>query len=116
MQTVLYVGRMQTGAEVDVRRVHDEFPVAALQQGTGVERLVIFIGSGFYALEVTVGDGDFQDNFHRFLALPDIQALFQALRPYVQDLPSTEQTTAEMPLATAMLLWQRSGAGDATTV
>ncbi len=116
MQTVLYVGRMQTGTEVEVRRVHDDFPVEALQHATGVERLVLFIGSGIYAMEVTVGDGDFQDNFHRFLGSPDIQALFQALRPYVQDLPIADQLTADMPLATAMLLWQRSGQGDATTV
>lgn len=116
MQTVLYVGRMQTGDELEVRRVHDDFPVEALERGTGVERVVIFIGSGLYALEVTVGDGDFQDNFHKFLTSPEVQALFTALRPYVHDLPAADQTTAEMPLATAMLLWQRSGSNDATTV
>ncbi len=116
MQTVLYVGQMQTGDEVEVRRVHERFPVEALERGIGVERLLVFIGSGFYALELTVGDGDFQENFHRFLGTPEIRDLFQALGPYVRNLPSADAQTADLPLATAMLLWQRSGTADATTV
>lgn len=116
MQTVLFVGQMATGDEVDVRRVHERFPVEALERGIGVERLVAFIGSGYYALELTVSGDEFQDAFHRFLGAPEVQELFQALRPYVRDLPSPDQTTAYIPLATAMHLWQRPRTDDATTV
>ncbi len=116
MQTVLHVSRMNVGDEVAVREAHDAFPVEALQRGIGVDRLVVFIGSGYYALEITVGDGDFQENFHRFLGAPEVQQLFAAIRPHVQDLPSPDAKTADLPLATAMLLWQTPGAADSTTV
>jgi len=116
MQTVLYVTQMELGNEVAVREAHDTFPVAALQQGIGVDRLVVFIGSGFYALEITVSDGDFQENFHRFLGTPEVRRLFDALRPYVRNLPDPDAKTADLPLATAMLLWQTEGQADSTSV
>ena len=116
MQTVLHISRMDTGAELAVRRAHDAFSLDALDRGIGVERLVAFIGSGFYALEITVGNGGFQEQFHRFLGTPEVTALFAALAPHVHDLPSPESKTAEMPLATAMLLWQSKAMPDATTV
>ena len=50
---------MEIGNEVAVREIHDRVPADALAEGTGVERLVVFIGSGYHALEITVGDGDF---------------------------------------------------------
>src|SRR5687767_14670449 len=62
MQTVLYVSPMKLGHEVQVRQIHDRFPVTALARGVGIERLVAFIGSGFYALEITVTEGDFQEH------------------------------------------------------
>ncbi len=116
MQTVLYVSRMEVGNEVAVRAAHDAFPAGALQQGAGVDRLVVFIGSGFYALEITVSDGDFQENFHRFLGTPEVQTLFAAIRPHVENLPQPDAKTADLPLATAMLLWQKPGMADATSV
>lgn len=116
MQTVLYVSGMELGDEVAVRAAHDAFPAEALQQGLGLDRLVVFIGSGFYAMEITVGDGDFQENLRRFIAAPEVRRLFDALRPYVKDLPEPESTTAEMPLATAMLIWQADGRTDSTSV
>lgn len=116
MQTVLYVAQMDTGSEVPVREVHDRFPLdEALAAGIGVERLVTFIGSGYYALEITVADGDFQENLHRFLAAPRVRDLFVALSPYARGLPTPDTRTAEMPLATAMLLWQGTSE-DPTTV
>ena len=116
MQTVLHVSEMELGDEVAVREAHDAFPVEALQRGIGVERLVVFVGSGFYALEITVGDGDFQENFHRFLGAPEVRQLFDALRPYVNNLPAPDAKTADLPLATAMLLWQAEGQVDSTSV
>ena len=116
MQTVLYIMPMTVGDEVEVRRMHDRFPAEALERGIGVERVVAFIGSGYYALELTVSSGEFQEQFHAFLAAPEIASFFQELSAHVQQLPSPTTTTAEMPLATAMLLWQRSSASDATTV
>lgn len=116
MQTVLLVSRMKLGDEVPVREIHERFPVEALDRGVGVERLVAFIGSGLYALEITVGDGDFQERFHEFLSAPEIETLFQDLRPYVDDLPYPDQQTGDMPLAAAMLVWQRSGSVDSTHV
>jgi len=116
MQTVLYVTRLDLGSEVAVRQAHDAFPLAALERGIGVERLVAFIGSGQYAMAITVSDGDFQENFHRFLAAPEVQRLFDALRPHVHDLPTPTEHTADMPLLTAMLLWQRDVRHDPTTV
>ena len=103
MQTVLYVSPMRTGDEVEVRRIHEAFPLEALDAGTGVERLVAFIGSGLYAMEVTVGSGDFQEKFHRFLGRPTVQELFAKLRPFVENLPAPAQDTADMPLAVPML-------------
>ncbi len=107
MHTVLYVSPMKLGREVQVRQLHDRFPVAALQRGAGVEGLVAFIGSGFYALELTVDDGDFQERFHRFLATPEVAGFFRELAAHVEHLPLTAEGTAEMPLAAQMLLWQR---------
>jgi hypothetical protein len=109
MQTVLYVAPMTTGDELEVRRIHERFPLDSLETGAGVERLVAFIGSGMYALEITVGNGDFQEQFHRFLQTPSVQELFRELSPHVKDLPSPDQETAEMPLAAPMLVWRRSG-------
>jgi hypothetical protein len=116
MQTVLLVSPMTLGDEVPVREIHERFPVEALFRGVGVERLIAFIGSGLYALEITVGDGDFQERFHEFLLAPEIQALFQELRPYVEDLPYPDQQTADMPMAAAMLVWESRGRRDSTHV
>jgi hypothetical protein len=116
MQTVLHVSPMDLGQEVAVREAHHRFPIEALSPAIGVERLVVFIGSGLYALEITVSDGDFQENFHRFLAAPAVRELFAAIAPYVQDLPAADSHTADLPLATAMLLWQNPGREDSTTV
>jgi hypothetical protein len=111
MQTVLYVSAMTTGDELAVRRIHDRFPLDSLESGVGIERLVAFIGSGMYALEITVSSGDFQEQFHRFLRTPSVQQLFRELAPHVKDLPSPDGETAEMPLAAPMLMWRRSGEG-----
>ena len=107
MQTVLYVSPMKLGSEVHVRQIHERFPVEALDRGAGVGRLAAFIGSGFYALEMTVDDGDFQEQFHRFLATPEIASFFKELTAHVEHLPLTAEGTADMPLAARMLLWQR---------
>ena len=107
MQTVLYVSPMRLGSEVQVRQIHERFPVEALDRGAGVGRLAAFIGSGFYALELTVDDGDFQEQFHRFLATPEVAGFFKELTAHVEHLPLTAEGTAEMPLAAQMLLWQR---------
>lgn len=107
MQTVLFVSPMTLGDEVQVRAIHERFPVDVLDQGIGVERLNAFIGSGFYALEITVGQGDFQAQFHRFLDTPEVAAFFAALAPHVQNLPQPGQETAAMQLAAPLLEWQR---------
>lgn len=106
-QTVLYVSPMTLGDETQVRVLHRDFPVAALERGAGVQRLRAFIGSGFYALEITVDDGDFQQQFHRFLDTPEVAAFFAALGPHVQELPRPGEETAEMPLAALLLAWER---------
>ncbi len=107
MQTVLYVSPMTLGDEVEVRQIHERFPVTALARGVGLERLVAFIGSGFYALEITVAEGDFQEQFHRFLATPEVADFFTELSVHVAHLPLTAEGTADMPLATPLLRWQR---------
>ncbi len=116
VQTVLLVSDMEVGSELAVRETHERFPLDVLERGIGVERLVAFIGSGRYALELTVSDGDFQENFHQFLATPEVRQLFTDLSAYVSDLPDPDTGTAHMPLATAMLLWNRTGDRDLTTV
>lgn len=116
MQTVLLVSRMDIGREVAVREIHDRFPMEVLERGIGVDRLVAFIGSGYYALELTVSDGEFQSNFHRFLATKEVNDLFTGLRAHVPDLPEPDVETGHMPLATAMLLWNHDGNTDMTTV
>ncbi len=116
MQTLLHVSTMETGDELAVRAAHAAFPIDVLERGAGVDRLVVFIGSGYYALELTVAEGEVQDNLRRFWSQPEVQALFAALRPYVQSLPDPDAKTADLPLATAMLLWQAAGSADSTTV
>ena len=108
MQTVLYISPMTLGDELEVRRIHDAFPLEALSAGVGVEAIKAFIGSGNYALEITVADGDFQEQFHQFLATPDVTLFLDQLRPFVQNLPTPDMATADMPMATEMLVWQRS--------
>jgi hypothetical protein len=100
MQTVLYVSPMTLGNELDVRTIHENFPLETLEEASGVESLQAFIGSGFYALEITVGDGDFQ-----------VVDLLTALRPYVSDLPQPGEETADMPLAAPLIQWQRGARG-----
>ena len=116
MQTVLFVSRMTLGDEVAVREIHERFPVEVLEAGADVERLLVFIGSGLYAMEITVADGDFQEKFHRFLNAPEVQQLFSELGQHIQDLPKPGQYTGDMPLATLMLFWQRPGIPDPTAV
>ena len=116
MQTVLCVSRMDLGSELSVREIHDRFPIEVLDRGIGVERLVVFIGSGQYALELTVSDGDFQEQFHRFLSTPEVRDLFSALGEHVKDLPGPDMGTADMPLATAMLIWNQTGDRDVTAL
>lgn len=116
MQTLLYVSRMGLGDELSVRRAHEAFPIAALDRGIGVDKVAVFIGSGLYALELTVADGDVQENLHRFLSAPEVQTLFDRIRPHVKDLPNSDEQTADMPLATAMLVWQSRAKGDLTAV
>lgn len=115
MQTVLYVSRMTTGDEVEVRKIQQAFPVDVLDRGIGVDRMVAFIGSGLYALEITVADGDFQEQFHRFLATPEVRSLFDRLSPHVESLPMMNQQTADMPLMAAAMLWQSTADQTATT-
>ncbi|MCC6315571.1 MAG: hypothetical protein IT337_16350 [Thermomicrobiales bacterium] len=116
MQTLLYVWPLERGDELAVRAAHEAFPAAALERGAGIVRLVAFIGSGMYAMEITTADGDVQERLRQFLAAPAVQQLFDALRPYVRDLPSPGEHTADMPLATAMLLWQADDAGPSHSV
>lgn len=107
MQTVLYISPMTLGDEVQVRQIHERFPLEGLEGIVGVERLRAFIGSGFYALEITVSDGDFQEQFHRFLDSPEVVAFFEALGAYVQNLPRPGEETAAMQLAAPILSWER---------
>ena len=107
MQTVLFVSPMTLGDELQVRVLHERFPVDALERGVGVGRLRAFIGSGFYAMEITVDEGDFQERFHRFLDTPEVAAFFAALGAHVQGLPQPGEGTAAMPLAAPLLDWER---------
>jgi hypothetical protein len=111
MQTVLYVSPMTLGDELEVRTIHETFPLNALEEASGIQSLQAFIGSGFYALEITVGDGDFQEQFHRFLETPAVVDLMTALRPYVSDLPEPGEETAAMPLAAPLIQWERGARG-----
>lgn len=105
VQPVLYVSNMELGHEVAVRAIHERFPRAVLSQGIGVERVTAYIGSGKYALAITVSDGDFQENFHRFLETPEIRDFFTALGQHVADLPRPGEETAEMPLLSPIVDW-----------
>ena len=107
MQTVLFVSPMTLGDELQVRTIHETFPVDALDRDVGVERVRAFIGSGIYALEITVDDGDFQEQFHRFLDTTEVAAFFEKLGAHVQDLPRPGEETAAMPLAAPLLEWER---------
>ena len=75
------------------------------------ERVRAFLGSGFYALEITVGDGDVQENLHRFLGNPEVAGFFAQLGEHVATLPRPDQGTADMPLAAPLLDWRRGVLG-----
>jgi hypothetical protein len=116
MQTLLYVSSMTLGDEVPVREAHEQFfPADALARADAVEQVAAFIGSGFYALEMRFADdeGDFQEKFREFVAMPEVQAFFDRLRPYVDELPSADSQTAELHLASPMLFWDRRMSVDA---
>jgi hypothetical protein len=105
MRSVLFVTTMNLGDELQVREIHHQFPSAVLANDAGVERVRAYIGSGHYALELGVNDGDFQEAFARFTSTPAVMEFFDALRPYVQDLPIPGQETASLPLAAPILDW-----------
>ncbi len=107
MRTVLFVSSMTLGTETDVRRIHEQFPVKALERAADIERIEAFIGSGFYALQLAFRDGDFQDRFRAFVTMPDVQSFFDQLRPYVDELPSATDQTADLHLATRLLYWEQ---------
>ncbi len=111
MQELLFVSSMILGDEVAVRTLHNDFPYASLGPDAGVERVRAFIGSGFYALEITVGDGDVQENLHRFLVDPEVERFFSALGAHVETLPRPDQSTAQMSLAAPLLDWRRGVLG-----
>jgi hypothetical protein len=116
MQTLLYVSSMTLGDEVPVREAHEQFfPTEALATTDAVEQVAAFIGSGFYALEMRFADeeGDFQQKFHRFVGMPEVQAFFDRLRPYVDELPAADSQTAELHLASPLLFWDRRMNADA---
>ena len=111
MQELLFVSTMTLGDEVQVRTLHDDFPYDSLGPDAGVERVRAFIGSGFYALEITVQDGDVQERLHHFLAIPEVARFFDSLRTHVQTLPRPDQGTADMPLAAPLLDWRLGATG-----
>ena len=107
MQTVLYISPMELGDETKVWHIHEDLAVETLARSAGAAGLAAFIGSGFYALEITFPDGDFQEQFHRFLTHPDVARLLRDLSPHVKDLPNPDEGTAAMPLANEMFRWRR---------
>jgi len=113
VQTLLYVTDMHLGDELEVRRIHEAFPIEELDAGIGVERVAVFIGSGKFALEITVGDGDFHERFHHFLSTPRIKAFFSELSAHIENLPSANDQTGDMPLLTQMLTWRSSNVDEA---
>lgn len=111
MQELLFVSTMTLGDEVQVRALHDDFPYGVLGPDAGVERVRAFIGSGFYVLEITLQDGDVQEQLHRFLAVPEVDRFFGSLRAHVQTLPRPDQGTADMPLAAPLIDWRLGATG-----
>lgn len=111
MQELLFISRMTLGDERKVLDLHGAFPQGSLEGEPGVERVRAFLGSGFYALEITVGDGDVQENLHRFLGNPEVEGFFAALGEHVETLPRPDQGTADMPLAAPLLDWRRGVLG-----
>lgn len=109
MQTVLFVSTMTLGHEVQVREIHERFPVAALEKGVGVEQITAYLGSGFYALQITVNDdnSDFQTRYHEFVGDPDVQRFFDELRQHIDELPAPSDETGELHFAAPVLQWQR---------
>jgi hypothetical protein len=100
---------MTLGDEVPVREIHGHFPVEALDQGVGVSRVTAFLGSGFYALELTIDDEgtDFQSRYHEFVRSPEIQRFFDELRAHIDELPAPQDETGHLHFATPLFHWQR---------
>ena len=100
---------MTLGSEVEVRQIHEQFPIEAIATSTSVDQISAFIGSGFYALQLTLSEsgGDFQQGFREFIGASDVQAFFDELRPFVDELPTAGSQTAELHLASPLLFWER---------
>lgn len=107
MQTVLFISPVTLGDEVQIRQIHELFPIEALAESETVVRLEAFVGSGFYALKLGMADGDFQEQFRAFITLPEMQTFFDALRPHVESLPLPEDQTAALLLAGPIIAWEQ---------
>ena len=108
MQTVLFVSTMTLGKETDVRELHDQFPVEALESGETFDNMAAYIGSGFYALQLGFHSGDFQERFREFVTNPALQSFFDQLREFIDELPAPSDHTAELHLAVPLFAWQRT--------
>ncbi len=127
-QRFVYVGRINTGDELDLRRVLEQLPTDALAE-TGIQEFTTYVGSGYCVLEFALAEGDVQAEFSRFLNDPRVHAFAQKLSECLVDgqqiartfTPADrfhaggsrplagELTTAQMPLAAEASRWERSG-------
>jgi hypothetical protein len=121
---VAYVSRIASGAEGKVRAAHASFPEAALA-ASGASGASAFIGGGYYVLVFNPLGDNFQDEFARFTADPEVRRFFESLRPYLTEpLPigvrpadafhetmstsSQGMTTSQLPLAGEVFSWEAS--------
>jgi hypothetical protein len=116
VQTLLFLYDTEPGDEQGIRSVHKAFPVSALSDRSGIAHIAVFLGSGRYALQVTLEDGDVQERVRQFIDHPEIQRFFDRLRSYVPGLPLPGAETAEMPIAAPMLVWSASDAAESIAI
>jgi hypothetical protein len=122
----VYVARLDTGDEVQVRQVLRDVPVDALSDHR-IEEFATYVGSGYCLLQICMPDGDFQRQFTDLLNDPRMKAFTERLsallvegdqigQPFGPGTPSMHGgglrhpehvvTSAQMPLTAEVARWR----------
>jgi hypothetical protein len=81
-QRFVYVARLQTGDEVELRRILEHLPDEALK-AKGITEFSTYVGSGYCVLQFGMSSGDFQERFADFVNDPRVQEFHRKLAQHL---------------------------------